>query len=65
MFYDKTGKTINVGNKVKFNDSIFVISKINGDNYGEEGTSTVDLIDYTPDQFKGDLVPCENNIELV
>ena len=60
MFYDKNGKTISEGNTIKFQDKEYVIGRINGDRFGEEGTSTLTLKGY-----KGEEVPCENNVELV
>lgn len=62
MFYDKKGKEIREGSKVRFNGDVYTIERINGDSFGLCGTSTVRLSGKLKDS--NDL-PCEENIELV
>jgi hypothetical protein len=61
MFYDKNGSEIKEGSTVEFYGERYVIEKINGDNYGTDGTSTLTfdrkpLVDEVPDEASVTLV---------
>lgn len=61
MFYDKNGSEIEEGCTVEFYSENYVIEKINGDNYGTDGTSTLSFdkkphVDKVPDEASVTLV---------
>lgn len=61
MFYDKNGNTIREGSIVNFFGQSYVITKINGDRMGAEGSSTLTL----DGKLHVDVIPDETNISVV